>query len=121
MGTSSASCGSRPRGTSGSTAPHEYSEPLDGSESSPTLFRGFLFHYGALLGGRLLGDDVAWERAIRGAKGLMTAYNPAAGVVPLGTATEEAHSVGDSETSIDAVGAVVACSPRWPSGPGTRR
>ncbi|MEV7037570.1 glucuronyl hydrolase [Amycolatopsis sp. NPDC051061] len=89
-------------------AAREYSARLDGREDSPTVFRGFLFHYGALLGGRLLGDDGAWKRAIRGAKGLMTAYNPASGIVPLGTAAEEAHSVGDTETSIDAVGAVVS-------------
>ncbi|SEF38086.1 unsaturated chondroitin disaccharide hydrolase [Amycolatopsis pretoriensis] len=89
-------------------AAREYSARLDGREHSPTIFRGFLFHYGALLGGRLVGDEGAWDRAVRGAEGLMKAYNPAAGLVPLGTAAEEAHSVGDSETSIDAVGAVVS-------------
>lgn len=89
-------------------AADEYSARLDGREDSPTIFRGFLFHYGAALGGHLLGDRAAWERADRGARGLLASFNPAAGIMPLGTAAEEAHSVGDSETSIDAVGAVSA-------------
>lgn len=89
-------------------AAREYSARLDGREGSPTIFRGFLFHYGAALGGDLLGDTTAWERAERGARGLAGSFNPAAGVMPLGTAAEEAHSIGDTETSLDAVGAVSA-------------
>ncbi|WP_435121213.1 glycoside hydrolase family 88 protein [Amycolatopsis thermoflava] len=89
-------------------AARAYSARLDGREHSPTIFRGFLFHYGAALGGHLLGDGAAWERAERGARGLAGSFNPAAGIMPLGTAAEEAHSVGDAETSIDAVGAVSA-------------
>ncbi|MDQ0379495.1 glycoside hydrolase family 88 protein [Amycolatopsis thermophila] len=89
-------------------AAREYSARLDGRENSPTIFRGFLFHYGAALGGHLLDDPAAWERAERGARGLLSSFNPAAGIMPLGTAAEEAHSVGDAETSIDAVGAVSA-------------
>ncbi|HWD07384.1 MAG TPA: glucuronyl hydrolase [Amycolatopsis sp.] len=85
-----------------------YSARLDGREDSPTIFRGFLFRYGAALGGLLLDDTTAWDRAERGARGLAGSFNPAAGIMPLGTAAEEAHSVGDTETSIDAVGAVSA-------------
>lgn len=85
-----------------------YSARLDGREDSPTIFRGFLFHYGAALGGHLLEDPLAWERAERAARGLLASFNPIAGIMPLGTAAEEAHSVGDTETSIDAVGAVCA-------------
>jgi unsaturated chondroitin disaccharide hydrolase len=89
-------------------AAREYSARLDGREDSPTIFRGFLFHYGAALGGLLLDDEVAWARAERGARGLLGAFNPVSGIIPLGTAAEEAHDVGDTETSIDAVGAVSA-------------
>lgn len=89
-------------------AAREYSARLDGREDSPTIFRGFLFHYGAALGGHLLGDGTAWDRAERGARGLFGSFNPRAGIMPLGSAAEEAHSVGDAETSIDAVGAVSA-------------
>jgi unsaturated chondroitin disaccharide hydrolase len=85
-----------------------YSASLGRREDSRTIFRGFLFHYGAALGGHLLGDATAWKRAERGARGLFSSFNPAAGIMPLGTAAEEAHSVGDTETSIDAVGAVSA-------------
>lgn len=86
----------------------EYSARLDGRTDSPTVFRAFLFHYGAALGGHLLDDPTAWASAERGAHGLFTSYNPVAGIIPLGTAAEEAHSIGDTETSIDAVGAVSA-------------
>ncbi|MBO0874618.1 MAG: glycoside hydrolase family 88 protein [Pseudonocardia sp.] len=85
-----------------------YARRLDGREGSPTIFRGFLFHYGAALGAHLFDDQSAWERAVRGARGLVAAYNPKAGIIPLGTGAEEARDIGDSETSIDAVGAVSA-------------
>jgi unsaturated chondroitin disaccharide hydrolase len=89
-------------------AARDYLTRLDGRENSPTIFRGFLFHYGAALGGHLLDDDTGWASAVRGARALLNDFNPVTGVIPLGTAAEEAHSVGDAETSIDAVGAVSA-------------
>lgn len=89
-------------------AAQHYSAQLDGREDSPTIFRGFLFYYGAAVGGLLLDDATAWERATRGAKSLAADYNPHAGIIPLGTAAEESSDTGDTETSIDAVGAVSA-------------
>ena len=76
--------------------------------SSNTVFRSFLFYYGAALGEILLGDGRAKEVALEGARGLMGLYNPEAGLIPLGTEAEEASDVGDQETSIDAVGSISA-------------
>ena len=76
--------------------------------SSNTVFRSFLFYYGAALGEILLGDGRAKEVALQGARGLMSLYNPEAGLIPLGTEAEEASDVGQEETSIDAVGSISA-------------
>jgi unsaturated chondroitin disaccharide hydrolase len=75
---------------------------------SSTVFRSFLFYYGAALGEILLSDEWAREVALEGAQGLIGLYNPEAGVIPLGTEAEEASDVGDQETSIDAVGSISA-------------
>jgi unsaturated chondroitin disaccharide hydrolase len=83
-------------------------EALRPRASSSTVFRSFLFYYGAALGEILLSDERAREVALEGAQGLMSLYNPAAGVIPLGTEAEEASDVGDQETSIDAVGSISA-------------
>jgi unsaturated chondroitin disaccharide hydrolase len=56
----------------------------------------------------LLGDRQGREVALEGAQGLMTLYNPQAGVIPLGTEAEEASDVGNEEASIDAVGSISA-------------
>ena len=76
--------------------------------TSNTIFRSFLFYYGAALGDILLGDRRAREVALEGVQGLMTLYNPNAGVIPLGTEAEEAADVGNEEASIDAVGSISA-------------
>ena len=71
--------------------------------ASDTIFRGFLFWYGAALGSQLLGDEHAREIALKGAYALADSFNPAAGLLPLGSGAEEAHSVGAGETNIDGV------------------
>src|SRR5918994_6917644 len=58
-------------------------EALRPRASSSTVFRSFLFYYGAALGEILLSDERAREVALEGAQGLMSLYNPAAGVIPL--------------------------------------
>lgn len=86
----------------------KWCEALRSRTTSSTVFRGFLFYYGAALGEMLLRDTSAKDVALDGARGLMTLYNPDAGVIPLGTEAEEASDVGNGETSIDAVGAISA-------------
>ncbi|WP_314175684.1 glycoside hydrolase family 88 protein [Streptomyces winkii] len=71
--------------------------------ASDTIFRGFLFWYGAALGSVLTGDQYAEETALEGAYALAESFNPAAGLLPLGSTAEEAHSVGADETNIDGV------------------
>jgi unsaturated chondroitin disaccharide hydrolase len=83
-------------------------EALRPRATSNTIFRSFLFYYGAALGHVLLGDEGARDVALEGARGLMTLYNPRAGVIPLGTQAEEASDIGNGEASIDAVGAISA-------------
>lgn len=70
---------------------------------SETIFRGFLFWYGAGVGAVLLGDDEARDVAVVGARALSNSYWPEAGLMPLGPAAEEAHSTGSGETNIDGV------------------
>ena len=70
---------------------------------SDTIFRGFLFYYGALVGAVLLADPLAREVALEGVRGLAASFNPQAGVLPLGTEAEEASDIGRGESSIDGV------------------
>jgi unsaturated chondroitin disaccharide hydrolase len=86
----------------------KWCEALRLRATSNTVFRSFLFYYGAALGEILLSDAKAREVALEGARGLMSLYNSEAGVIPLGTEAEEASHVGESETSIDAVGSIAA-------------
>jgi unsaturated chondroitin disaccharide hydrolase len=76
---------------------------LESRIDSETIFRGFLFYYGAALGSILTGDEAARELALRGAYGLASLNNPAASIIPLGGAAEEASDIGRGETSIDGV------------------
>jgi len=86
----------------------KWCEALRPRATSNTIFRSFLFYYGAALGDILLDDRRASDVALEGAQGLMTLYNPNAGVIPLGTEAEEASDVGNEEASIDAVGSISA-------------
>lgn len=81
----------------------EWAERLLPRAQSDTIFRGFLFWYGAALGQQLLGDKRAGEVALEGALALADSFQSAAGLLPLGTGGEEAHSVGPNETNIDGV------------------
>ena len=87
-------------------AARDWCERLAPRAGSATIFRRFLFYYGAVLGDLLHGDADARQVAIAGARGLLDSLHPGAGVMPLGAAAEEDSDVGDAETSIDAVGAV---------------
>jgi len=80
-----------------------WTKMLEPRLESETIFRGFLFYYGAVLGAILLENDHARQTALAGAHELATLYNPAAGLLPLGGEAEEASDVGRYETSIDGV------------------
>lgn len=85
----------------------EWSERILPRASSDTIFRGFLFWYGAAIGARLFDDDAAAAIAETGAAGLLQMYDEKAGLLPLGTTAEEAQSVGHFDTNIDGVPGVV--------------
>jgi unsaturated chondroitin disaccharide hydrolase len=80
-----------------------WAEKLRPRISSDTVFRGFLFWYGAALGARLCEHGQSQEIALRGARALAESFHPRARLLPLGSAAEEAHSVGPAETNIDGV------------------
>lgn len=70
---------------------------------SETVFRGFLFYYGGVLGAILADNEPAREIALEGANGLAGLYDPIAQAIPLGGAAEEASHVGRTEANIDGV------------------
>lgn len=80
-----------------------WAEKLRPRAGSDTVFRGFLFWYGAALGSELCDHRRSRGIALQGALALAASFNPRAGLLPLGGAAEEAHSVGQSETNIDGV------------------
>ena len=77
--------------------------PRIGSES---VFRGFLFYYGAALGDILHGDRPAGALAVAAAERLAADFDPRLGLIPLGAEAEEAHTVGAGEANIDGLAAV---------------
>lgn len=81
----------------------EWSERLSPRAASETVFRGFLFWYGAAIGAVLLDDQRAGQIALDGARSLAASFHPRGRLLPLGAAAEEAHSVGPEETNIDGV------------------
>jgi unsaturated chondroitin disaccharide hydrolase len=91
----------------GASRHHEWArswaERLRPRAHSDSVFRGFLFYYGALLGAVLLGDQTAREIALAGARGWAASFNPRAGAFPLGAEAEEAANVGHGEANVDTV------------------
>src|SRR5213083_846532 len=81
----------------------EWAERLRPRATSDSVFRGFLFYYGAMLGAVLFNDPAARAIALDGARNWATTYNPKAGCFPLGEAAEEATDVGQGEASVDTV------------------
>src|SRR5947209_17884778 len=80
-----------------------WTERLAPRARSETVFRGFLFYYGAALGSLLCGDAAAPDVALAGAHGLAASYNPRAEALPLGAEAEEASDVGAGEANVDTV------------------
>ncbi|MDQ3862531.1 MAG: glucuronyl hydrolase, partial [Actinomycetota bacterium] len=69
-----------------------WTELLRPRVQSENIFRSFLFYYGAALGDILVGNSLAKEMGLLGARGLATLYNPNARAIPLG---REAEAVSD--------------------------
>ena len=76
---------------------------LESRIESKSVFRGFLFYYGAVPGASVAKNPYAREIVLRSGATLAKAFNSTVGLIPLGTAAEEAHSVGDDKTNIDSL------------------
>jgi unsaturated chondroitin disaccharide hydrolase len=82
---------------------------LDRRLRSKTHYRGMLFYQGVLLGRLLHGEEQARELTIAVARALADDFNTAAGVIGLGEEGEETSNLGPGETTVDAIGMIVAC------------
>lgn len=82
------------------SAASRWSHQLRARLRSRTIFRSFLFYYGAALGDIICSDAQARELALEAAREFTTSFNRGAGVFPLEGAS------GKGEASIDAVGAI---------------
>ncbi|MEO8559974.1 MAG: glycoside hydrolase family 88 protein, partial [Rhodospirillales bacterium] len=76
---------------------------------SKTHYRGMLFYQGVLLGRLLHGEEQARELTVAVARALAEDFNAAAGVIGLGEEGEETSNLGPGETTVDALGMIVAC------------
>lgn len=70
---------------------------------SKSVFKGFLFWYGAGLGVEFFKDPVALDLSLKGTAGLIDMYNADARLIPLGSEAEEASDTGSNEANIDAI------------------
>ena len=68
-----------------------------------TAFKSFPLYFGAALGSILYDDESAKDLALAGARSLMSMYNSALKLIPLGSQAEEGGHVGNIETSIDSL------------------
>jgi unsaturated chondroitin disaccharide hydrolase len=85
------------------SAASNWAERLAPRATSKSVFKGFLFWYGAGIGRELFGDRVARQLARDGARGLIEMFNGDAGLIPLGTDAEEAAEVGNDKANIDSL------------------
>jgi unsaturated chondroitin disaccharide hydrolase len=68
---------------------------------SQTVFRGFLFYYGAALADILLDNPIGRELGLLGAQQLATLYDSRARLIPIGTQAAKAQEAQLRETNID--------------------
>ena len=78
-----------------------WSSRLEPRLTSDTVFRGFMFWYGAALGAILSDDAAAEVLALRGAEAMRRMFDARLGLAPLGSTAEEAHGVGPTHANID--------------------
>ena len=68
---------------------------------SQTVFRCFLFYYGAAIAAILLDNPIGHELGLLGAKELATLYNSRARLIPIGTQSSKPQEAHLRETNID--------------------
>lgn len=78
-----------------------WAERLRPRAHSQTVFRGFLFYYGAAIAAILYDNPIGREVGLLGAQELATLYNPRARLIPIGTQAAKAQEAHLRETNID--------------------
>lgn len=73
---------------------------------SQTVFRCFLFYYGAAIAAILLDNPIGHELGLLGAQELATLYSPRARLIPIGTQAPKPQEVHLRETNIDGLAAI---------------
>ena len=87
-----------------------WAEKLTPRVHADTVFRCFLFYYGAALGAILEEDPLGRKIGVAGAHGLAEAFNPMVGVIPLGMKSEAGFRAGADTTNVDSVMAIALLS-----------
>lgn len=72
---------------------------------TPSVFRSFLFYYGAACGALLHDDTAAGRLAVAAGRSVAADFDDRLGVIPLGAQAEEARNVGPSESNVDGLSA----------------
>jgi len=91
-----------------------WAERLRPRTQSQTVFRGFLFYYGAAIAAILLDNPIGRELGISGARELATLYSSRARLIPIGTQAPKAQEAHLRETNIDCVALIALLS--WAAG-----
>lgn len=73
---------------------------------SQTVFRCFLFYYGAAIAAKLLDNSIGHELGLLGAQELATLYNSNARLIPIGTQAPKPLEIHLRETNIDGLAAI---------------
>lgn len=91
-----------------------WAERLRPRTQSQTVFRGFLFYYGAAIAAILFDNPIGRELGLAGARELAELYNTHARLIPIGTQAPKAQEAHLRETNIDCVAAIALLS--WAAG-----
>ncbi len=78
-----------------------WAERLRSRAQSQSVFRCFLFYYGAAIGAILLDNSIGRELGLLGAQELATLYNPRARLIPIGTQAPKPQAAHLRETNVD--------------------
>ncbi|HEY7219586.1 MAG TPA: hypothetical protein VH985_14470 [Candidatus Binatia bacterium] len=78
-----------------------WSKRLRPRAQSQSVFRCFLFYYGAAIGAILLDNQIGRELGLLGAQELATLYNPRARLIPIGTQAPKPQEAHLRETNVD--------------------
>jgi unsaturated chondroitin disaccharide hydrolase len=73
---------------------------------SQTVFRSFLFYYGAAIAAKLLDNSIGHELGLLGAQELATLYNSNARLIPIGTQAPKPQEAHLRETNIDGLASI---------------